>query len=458
MSAQKACILVVDDEPKICYILSDILTFKGYQVLTAHGGKDALQMLKKEKVDLILLDLMMPDMSGKEVLQHIIAAKMDLPVVMISAHGTIKTAVEAIKEGAYDFIEKPLDADRILITVKNALDKRDLSLKTDHLKKDLLSRYQMIGTGKAIKKVFNLIDLYAPTNVSVLITGESGTGKELVAQALHTLSPRVGYPMIKINCASIPNELVESELFGYEKGAFTGAMATKKGKIELAQNSTLFMDEIGDLNPGTQAKLLRLIEQQELERLGGLKTIWVDFRLIAATNKDLEAEVRKGKFREDLFYRLDIARIHLPPLRERREDIPLLARHFIEEFCFENNIRDYEITPDLLESLTRYSWPGNVRELKNYLHKILILSQNGPGQLQVPVKLLSPGSDWAVPYIAMEGRSLKEARSEFEKRYISDLLNKFAGNITRTAHVLQIDRSHLHKKIKELGIEIELSE
>lgn len=292
----------------------------------------------------------------------------------------------------------------------------------------------------------------------MLITAESGTGKELVAQALHTLSSHVGYPINKINCAPIPNELVENELFGYEKGAFTGAMTTKKGKIELAQNSTLFLDENGDLNPGIQAKLLRLIEQQELEHLGKLKTIRVDFRLIAFTNKDLEREVRNGRFREDLFYRPDIARIHLPPLCACCEDIPLLARHVMEEFCLENNISDYEITPDLLESLTQYHWPGNVPELKNYLHKILILSQDGPGQLKMPVKLLFPGSDWPVPYLTMEGRSLKETRSEFEKRYISDLLNKFTGNITKTAHVLQTDRSHLHKKIKKLGIEIELSE
>lgn len=451
MSSSKPVILVADDEQKICNILSDILSFKGYKVIKAFGGREALHIMEKEEIDLLLLDLMMPDMNGKEVLQSITVSHSDVPVLMISAHGTIKTAVEAIKMGAYDFIEKPLDADRILITVKNALEKRNLSMKTERLEQDIISRYRMIGKSKGIRRVFELIELYAPSNVSVLITGESGTGKELVAHALHNLSPRMGFPLVKINCAAIPDQLVESELFGYEKGAFSGAMKSKKGKIELAQNGSLFLDEIGDLNAGTQAKLLRLLEHQEFERLGGLTTLRIDFRLITATNKNLIKEVEAGRFREDLYYRLDVARIHLPPLRERKQDIPLLTGAFIDQYCAENNLDVHAIPRDCFETLQDYAWLGNVRELKNYIQKTLLLQQ---GTISDAMENSGSASNRPCDEKADQGpESLKEACREFEAEYIRSMLEKNNWNITNTSKELHIDRSNLYKKMKQLGIE-----
>ncbi|MCD4693104.1 MAG: sigma-54 dependent transcriptional regulator, partial [Calditrichales bacterium] len=368
MGKNEAAILVVDDESKIGKIISDILTFKGYRVIVCLSGEEALKILTKKNIDLILADLMMPGITGKEVLNHVTRNYPEIPVVIISAYGSVKVAVEAIKEGAYDFIEKPLDADRLLITIKNALEKRNLSLKTKRLQEDIVSRYQMIGNSPAIHHVFKQIEIFAPTNSKVLITGESGTGKDLVAQALHNLSPRVGFPFVKINCAAIPDSLVESELFGYEKGAFTGAAASTKGRIERAHQGSLFLDEIGDLKLELQAKLLRVIENQEFERLGSLKTIKIDFRLITATNKDLELDVKEGRFREDLYYRLKTSHIHLAPLRERKEDIPQLAQYFLDQFCEENNLAVKHISNNVLKDLNDHNWPGNIRELKNYIY------------------------------------------------------------------------------------------
>jgi two-component system nitrogen regulation response regulator NtrX len=449
MEKNEAAILVVDDESKIGKIISDILTFKGYQVIVCLSGEEALKILTKKNIDLILADLMMPGITGKEVLNHVTRNYPEIPVVIISAYGSVKVAVEAIKEGAYDFIEKPLDADRLLITIKNALEKRNLSLKTKRLQEDIVSRYQMIGNSPAIHHVFKQIEIFAPTNSKVLITGESGTGKDLVAQALHDLSPRVGFPFVKINCAAIPDSLVESELFGYEKGAFTGAASTKKGRIEMSNQGALFLDEIGDLKLELQAKLLRLIENQEFERLGSLKTIKVDFRLITATNKNLELDVKEGRFREDLYYRLKTSHIHLAPLRERKEDIPQLAQYFLDQFCEENNLAVKNISNNVLKDLNAHNWPGNIRELKNYIYNLASYFIDKEVIEKLPDK-----EQGVLEYDPAINKfyTLKDGRIDFEIQHITKVLNKTNWNVSESAKMLGLERTHLHKKIKKLGI------
>ena len=448
MQEEKPVILVVDDEPKIGTIISDILRFKGYMVQVVSSGQAALQYLENNQADLVMLDLMMPGLSGMQVLEKVMRLHPEMPVIIISAFGTIKAAVEAIKKGAYDFIEKPLDADRILIMVKNALEKRALTLQTKNLQKDLAKRYEMIGKSPAIKKVFSQIEKIAPTNSKVLISGESGTGKELVAQAIHNLSTRVGKPLIKINCAAIPENLIESELFGYEKGAFTGAATTKKGRIELAHKGTLFLDEIGDIPLHLQAKLLRVIENMELERLGSLKTFKIDFRLITATNKNLQKEIRRGNFREDLYYRLKNTHIHIPPLRERKDDIPLLTNFFVENYCFENNLPLKAISDALIQQIHSHTWPGNIRELRHFIENAIVQSagseiidlENSVDEVFIPEKK---------PAILT---NLKQAKTEFEKNHIKNILKKTNWNVSETARILGIERTHLHKKIKVLEI------
>jgi len=447
MNESKATILVIDDEPKICKILSDILSFKGFHVLEVHNGEDALKIIPKNNIDVVLLDLMLPGISGMEVLKEITTTLPNIPVILISAFGTVKVAVEAIKKGAYDFIEKPLDADRILITVNNAIEKRNLTLKTKRLQHDILNRYKMVGKSSAIHNVFRQIEILAPTNAKILITGESGTGKELVAQAIHNLSIRVGYPIIKINCAAIPDSLLESELFGYEKGAFTGALNVKKGRVELANKGTLFLDEIGDIKFELQAKLLRLIEEQQFERLGSVKTISVDFRLIAATNKDLKTEVKNGCFREDLYYRLNSSEIQISPLRKRKEDIPSLAYHFLEKFCEDNNLAPKKISEKILSFLSTKDWPGNVREFKHYIENLATFEFD-----QDLIEKLPDQTAAFKKYNILESQPLKRAKQNFEKDYIQKILDSMDWNITQAAEYLEIERTHLHKKIKILNI------
>ncbi|MCS6979322.1 MAG: sigma-54 dependent transcriptional regulator [Flavobacteriales bacterium] len=368
-------VLIVDDEKSIRNILSEILKNEGLNVLEAENGPQALELFKKQGPDLVFCDIKMPGMDGVELLKAMMEHNPETPVVMLSGHGTIETAVECIKSGAYDFISKPVDLNRLLVTLRNALEKKSLVRETKSLKKSVTrSKYkEIIGQSESIQKIRELIARVAPTDARVLITGSNGTGKELVARAIHALSKRSEQPLIEVNCAAIPSELIESELFGHEKGSFTSALKTRKGKFELAHGGTLFLDEVGDMSLAAQAKVLRALQENKITRVGGDEEIKVDVRVIAATNKDLEAEIRKGNFREDLLHRLAVIPIHVPDLNDRPEDIPILAQHFLKEILQEQNMPPKKFTNEALEELTRIRWNGNVRELRNVVERLVIL-------------------------------------------------------------------------------------
>lgn len=365
-------ILVVDDEISIRRTLKDILEYEKYEVTDAENGIKALEIVQSEKFDLILCDIKMPGMDGLEVLEEI-TKTIDTPVVMISGHGTIDTAVEAIKKGAFDYISKPFDLNRLLVTVRNAMDKSNLITETKILKRKVSQKYDMIGNSKAISDIKNMIDRVASSDARVLITGENGTGKELVAHWLHEKSNRVNQPFIEVNCAAIPSELIESELFGHEKGSFTSAIKQKKGNFELADGGTLFLDEIGDMSLSAQAKVLRALQENKITRVGGEKEINVNVRVIAATNKNLVEEIDKKNFREDLYHRLSVIIIHVPTLNDRLDDIPILARHFIDDICQSQGKPIVEITEDAIEELQKINWTGNIRELRNVIERLVIL-------------------------------------------------------------------------------------
>ena len=369
-----ATILVVDDESSIRRTLKEILEFEKYDVRLAANGKDALDMAREVPFDAILLDIKMPEMDGMEVLEALQKFS-ESPVIMISGHGTIETAVEAIKKGAYDFIVKPPDLNRLLVTVRNAIDKKDLVTETKKLKKEVSKKYEIVGESEGIVELKNMIARVAPTNARVLISGENGTGKELVARQIHEQSDRSKLPFIEVNCAAIPSELIESQLFGHEKGSFTSAIKQRKGDFELANGGTLFLDEIGDMSLSAQAKVLRALQENKIVRVGGEKEIPVDVRVLAATNKNLREEIKKGNFREDLYHRLSVIVLHVPPLRERKDDIPLLTRHFIDVLSKEQGKPPREITDDALELLKSFNWTGNVRELHNVVERLLILCE-----------------------------------------------------------------------------------
>lgn len=366
-------ILVIDDEKSIRNTLKDILGFEGYQVEIAENGIVGIELVKSVDYDIILCDIKMPDMDGIEVLEQIMQLKPESTIVMISGHGTIDTAVEAIKKGAFDFIEKPLDLNRLLITLRNASDKTALVKETKILKQKVGKKFEIIGESAAIRKVLEMCDRVAPTEARVLITGANGTGKELVARRLHELSPRTENPFVEVNCAAIPSELIESELFGHEKGAFTSAIRQRKGKFEQADGGTLFLDEVGDMSLSAQAKVLRALQENIITRVGSDKPVEVNVRVVAATNKDLQVEIRNGNFREDLYHRLSIILIHVPTLNERKEDIPLLAQYFIEQLCGEYGQPPKEITPEALEMLANRLWSGNIREFHNVIERLIIL-------------------------------------------------------------------------------------
>ena len=366
-------ILVIDDEKSIRNTLKDILGFEGYHVEIAENGMIGIEMVRSVDYDIILCDIKMPDMDGIEVLEHIMHLKPESTIVMISGHGTIDTAVEAIKKGAFDFIEKPLDLNRLLITLRNASDKTALVKETIILKQRVGKKFEIIGESAAIRKVLEMCDRVAPTEARVLITGANGTGKELVARRLHELSPRTENPFVEVNCAAIPSELIESELFGHEKGAFTSAIKQRKGKFEQADGGTLFLDEVGDMSLSAQAKVLRALQENIITRVGSDKPVEVNVRVIAATNKDLQEEIRNGSFREDLYHRLSVILIHVPTLNERKEDIPLLAQYFIEQLCGEYGQPPKEIKPIALEMLADRTWSGNIREFHNVIERLIIL-------------------------------------------------------------------------------------
>jgi two-component system nitrogen regulation response regulator NtrX len=368
-------ILIIDDEKSIRRTLREILEYENFKVDEAQDGLEGLTMAQKEKFDIILCDIKMPKMDGMEALEKLMDAAVDAPVVMISGHGNIETAVEAVKKGAYDFIQKPLDLNRLLVTIRNAMDKSNLVTETRTLKKKISKTFDMIGESDAIGKIKEMIDKVAPTDARVLITGENGTGKELVARWLHEKSPRSGSALIEVNCAAIPSELIESELFGHEKGAFTSAVAQRKGKFELAEGGTIFLDEIGDMSLSAQAKVLRALQENKITRVGGDKEIKVNVRVLAATNKDLKKEILKGNFREDLYHRLSVILIHVPALNDRKEDIPLLAEHFLKSISDESGNPKKEITKDGIKELQKINWTGNIREFRNVIERLVILGE-----------------------------------------------------------------------------------
>lgn len=435
-------VLIVDDEEGIRETLSGIFQDEGYNVITAGSGEEALKILKEQSPDLVLLDVWLSGIDGVETLQEIKKTNPELPVVIISGHGNIELAVKATHVGAYDFLEKPLSLERVLLVARRALEKRTLEMENRALKEDLTRKLRFIGNSLKMQQLREQLDMAAKSNSRVVILGESGSGKELVAHILHENSPRAKKPFIEMNCAAIPQELIESELFGHEKGSFTGAFERKQGKFELADEGTLFLDEVGDMSLSTQSKVLRIIETQDFQRVGGSKNIKVDVRIIAATNKDLREEVKKGNFREDLLFRLNVIPIMVPPLRERKEDIPELVDYFLEYFAAEYGQKPKKITPDGLSMLQAYDWPGNIRELKNVIERFVIMN---PSNI-ITAKNILIGESTRSDYFAFN--TLKEARDAFEKDFIAKKLEENNWNISKTSETLDIERSNLHRKIK----------
>jgi two-component system nitrogen regulation response regulator NtrX len=451
----KEAVLVVDDEAGVRASLAAILGDEGYAVDEVDSGEKALTALEARRYDLVLLDVWLPGADGLEVLGRIREADPELPVVVISGHGTIETAVRAVRLGAHDFVEKPLSLEKTLLAVRNALQRRRLETEIRALKQQLDERYVMVGESAALKRLRAEIAQAAPTSGRVLIFGENGTGKELVARAIHARSLRASGPFVEVNCAAIPEELIESELFGHVKGAFTGALATRKGKFELADGGTIFLDEIADMSLKTQAKVLRALQEQRIEPVGGAGSVAVDVRVIAATNKDLDEEIRKGRFREDLYFRLNVIPFHVPPLRERREDVPLLARHFMEVLSAEHGRRPRTITPEALAALSRLPWPGNVRELRNIIERLVIMTPGGTIELRhLPASLLEglPGGAAPSGEAPATPGTLAEAREDFERRYILRRYRECGGNMSRTAEALGVERSNLYRKMKGYGL------
>ncbi len=447
MKKRKITILIIDDEPSVCASLQGILEDEGYTVYTAQSGEAGVDMLEHKDAHLVLLDILMPGgMDGIETLQRIAAEYPDVGVIMITGHGTFDHALKAGELGALDFIEKPLSLEKVLARIEQALEKMRLAAENVQLKQQVADRYTLIGQSHAMQSLLNKIAQVAPTNGRVLITGESGTGKELVARAIHNQSLRSTEMFVPVNCAAIPQELIEAELFGHERGAFTGATGRRIGKFEQADHGTLFLDEVGNMSAQTQAKVLRVLELQEFERIGGKNTIRVDVRVIAATNKDLSAEIRDGNFREDLYYRLNVVPIDILPLRQRTEDIPLLVGHFLAQFCRENNTPNKKISPATMRKLQKYDWPGNIRELRNMVERLVIMTRGDV------INLEDLPADLEKTTIQKTSGSLKDARSEFERNFILHHLEANKWNITDTARLLGIERTNLHRKIRQYDI------
>ncbi len=458
-------ILVIDDDANIRESLRMTLEYNGYEFVGAATGQEGITLAEREQPDVVLLDIKMPGMDGMEVLGRLRAATETLPVVMISGHGTTSTAVEAIKRGASDFLDKPFEStDRLLVTISNALEQGRLRDENRSLKKAVEVRHQMIGESGALKSVMGAVSRAAPTNATVLIQGESGVGKELVARTIHRNSLRSRERFVQVNCAAIPEELIESELFGHEKGSFTGATEKQVGKFEQADRGTIFLDEVGDMSPKTQAKVLRVLQEGEVERLGSSRTIKVDVRVIAATNKNLEEEIEKGHFREDLYFRLAVIPIQVPPLRERPEDIPLLVRHYIDYFSRENNTRPRRITQGALDALQRHRWKGNIRELRNTVERLIIMAPGEtidvadlPGMVRSPAAGSASGAAEFAPKLRGEGpdaraETLSEFKERAERAYLVGRLRDNGWNISKTAEVIDTPRSNLYKKLEQYQI------
>ncbi len=448
-------ILIIDDEDSIRDSLSGILSDEGFTPLNASSAEEGLLILEEREVDLIMLDIWMSGMDGLEALK-IIKKRFGIPVIMISGHGTIETAVQATRDGAFDFIEKPLSYDKVILSINNGLKVARLERENRILKGTTPRHQEITGNSPAVQRLKTQIQRVSPTDASVLILGEHGTGKELVAQTIHRLSPRSERPLIEVNCAAIPEDLIESELFGHERGSFTGATEKRHGKFDQANGSTLFLDEIGDMSLKSQAKVLRILQEQRFERVGGSKTVKVDVRVLAATNKDIEEEIKSGNFRADLYYRLNVVPIKVPGLVERREDIPMLVEVFLNQFEHKG-LKKREFSGDALNLLIRHSWPGNIRELKNLVERLLIMTGNVIIQSEDVHLFL--GGDSLPEQQSLQFSpcynhlSFKDARKQFEYDYLKTQLRKNNGNISRTAQQIGMERSHLHRKVKSLAIE-----
>ncbi|MBP7765825.1 MAG: sigma-54 dependent transcriptional regulator [Deltaproteobacteria bacterium] len=446
-------ILVVDDEIAICQSLKAILEDEGYQVLTASSGEEAIKIVAEEMPQLVLLDIWLPGIDGLETLKAVHAAHPNVLIIMMSGHGTIETAVKATKLGAFDFIEKPLSLDKVIILVSNALNVVRLEEENILLKQKVSHQFELTGSSSAITELKEMIGIVAPTNAWILIMGENGTGKELVARSIHHLSRRSHKPIVEVNCAAIPEELIESELFGHEKGAFTGATEKKRGKFDLAHEGTIFLDEVADMSLKAQAKILRILQEKKFERVGGNKVIDMDVRVLAATNKDLEKEMEAGRFRQDLYYRLHVIPLRVPPLRERKEDIPFLVERFLKDFAAKEGQPLKTVSDGALQKLMGHDWPGNVRELKNIVERLIILTPSNEIRADdLPELSLRSDSAAAAPEPAQVTDSLRDARLDFERQFIIKKLEEFDGNISRTAEAIGLERSNLHKKLKSLKV------
>jgi DNA-binding NtrC family response regulator len=444
-------ILIADDEKNIREGLGQALEMDGYETFLAADGEAAMKIFEEEEIDLVVTDLKMPRLSGEEVLRRIVTEHPTIPVIILTGHGTIETAVKAMRDGAYDFLTKPINLDRLSLLVKRALSARELVIQHRAMQDELEKRRgfsKIIGTSSEMKRIFDVVRQVASTKASVLITGESGTGKELIADAIHNLSSRKDKSFIKVHCAALSESLLESELFGHEKGAFTGAIARKRGRFELAHMGTIFLDEIGEINQSVQIKILRVLQDKKFERVGGEETLEVDVRILSATNRELKKDITDGKFREDLFYRLNVVNIHMPPLRERKEDIPLMAAAFLKEFSEENGKNVEGIDTKARSALYNYSWPGNVRELRNCMESAVVMCKGGAITTDdLPPAIRSGAED---NYIKI---SLGTNMAEAEREIIHGTLNFLRGNKSKTAEVLGIGRKTLHRKIKEYGID-----
>ena len=444
-------ILIVDDEPSILQSLSGLLSDEGFEVITASNGYEALKTIDDDSPDLVLLDIWMPGMDGIETLKEIKKGNPFIQVIIITGHGTIETAVKATKLGAFDFIEKPLSIDKVIVAINNSLNFRRLEEENRYLRKKTIEKHSITGYSPTIFEVKKQIAVAAPTDAWVLITGENGTGKELAARTIHQLSPRADQPWVDVDCAAIPEDLIESELFGHEKGAFAGATTKKRGKFELAHKGSLFLDEIGDMGLTSQAKILRVLQEQKYQRVGGSRVLYMNARIIAASNKDLENEMDRDNFREDLYYRLNVIPIEIPPLRNRKEDIPLLVKTFLDESSTHDQGKTKQMTPEAIELLQKYSWPGNVRELKNLIERLAIMVV---GEVIHVSDIPGPyNPDATEGYVCDEDEfflieNLKVAKTAFEKEFIQRKLQEHSNNITQTAKAIGVGRSYLHKKLK----------
>jgi two-component system, NtrC family, nitrogen regulation response regulator NtrX len=449
-----ARILVVDDEEGIRKILRQVLEYEGHDVRVAGGGGEALTVYSEFRPELNLLDVKMARMDGLELLDRLREQDPSAVVIMMSGHGNIETAVEATRRGAYDFLEKPLDTDRLLVTIRNALQHRGLEQENARLRGEVESRYEIVGSSFAVRALLDRVEKVAPTDARVLITGENGTGKELVARAIHRLSARSEHTFIEVNCAAIPSELIESELFGHVKGSFTGAVSDRPGKFEQADGGTLFLDEIGDMSLAAQAKVLRALQEGIITRVGGEKAIRVDVRVIAATNKNLEKEIEGGRFREDLFFRLNVVPIQVPPLRERREDIPMLVRHFIDTAIEEQRLPPRTVTADAVERLSRMEWSGNVRELRNTVERLLILARSNEISV-ADVDRLVGGSSQSSSSLSgdlLSAPTFAEFKDRAERAFILAKLREHDWNVSETARAVDMPRSNLYKKIERYAL------